>query len=164
VVEGMVYLARYFSGLTGGAIGKSVTATPWLGDIMGNKMLVFYLFFVLFVAAILITIWIRYSKLGYYLLAIREDQDAAAALGVNTTRYKIYGFVLSAAMTAIAGSLHAVYITYVSPAAAFSLNLSILYALVWERLPVPSSERCSWFRFNSTSPRFWVVIWDRSPT
>lgn len=130
VVEGMLYLARFFSDVTGGAIGKSVRANDWLADLMGDKMLAFYIFLALFVVSVLITVWVRYSKLGYYLLAIREDQDAAAALGVNTTRYKIYGYVLSAAMTAIAGSLYAIYGTYISPASAFSLDLSILYALI----------------------------------
>lgn len=130
VVEGLFYLARYFGDITGGSQGFTVISPPWLSRLMLDRVSTFYIFLAFFVVAILISVWVRYSKLGYYLLAIREDQDAAAALGVNTTRYKIYGFVLSAAMTAFAGSLHAVYTTFLSPGAAFSLDLSILYALI----------------------------------
>ena len=130
VVEGMLYLVLFFGDFTGGAIGQSVTPAPWLADIVGNRVIAFYIFFGIFVLSILVSTWVRYSKLGYYLLAIREDQDAAAALGVNTTRYKIYGFALSAAMTALAGGMYAIYGTYVSPSGAFSLDLSIQYALI----------------------------------
>lgn len=130
VVEGMFYLSRYFDDLTGGSQGYTVLAEPWLAKLMVDKSATFYIFLTFFVIAILISVWVRYSKLGYYLLAIREDQDAAAALGVNTTKYKLYGFVLSAGMTAFAGSMHAVYNTFLFPGAAFSLNLSILYALI----------------------------------
>jgi branched-chain amino acid transport system permease protein len=130
VVEGLLYLVLFFSDFTGGAIGQSVTPAPWLADILGNRSITFYIFFGIFFVCVLISTWVRYSKLGYYLLAIREDQDAAAALGVNTTRYKIYGFALSAGMTALAGGTYAVYGTYVSPGGTFSLDLSIQYALV----------------------------------
>ncbi|MFD1600203.1 branched-chain amino acid ABC transporter permease [Halobellus rarus] len=130
VVEGMLYLVLFFGDFTGGAIGQSVTPASWLADLVGNRVIAFYIFFAIFGLCILISTWVRYSKLGYYLLAIREDQDAAAALGVNTTRYKIYGFALSAAMTALAGGMYAVYGTYVSPSGAFSLDLSIQYALI----------------------------------
>lgn len=130
VLEGMFYLIRYFGDITGGSQGFTVIAPPWLSRLMLDRVSTFYIFLSFFVAAILVSVWVRYSKLGYYLLAIREDQDAAAALGVNTTRYKIYGFVLSAAMTAFAGSIHAVYTTFLSPGGAFSLDLSILYALI----------------------------------
>lgn len=130
VVEGMFFLADYFDEITGGAQGFTVTTPPWLSKLMIDKTLTFYLFLTFFVFAILISVWVRYSKLGYYLLAIREDQDAASALGVDTRRYKVYGFALSAAMTAFAGSMHAVYVTFLSPGGAFSLDLSILYALI----------------------------------
>ncbi|WP_251328473.1 branched-chain amino acid ABC transporter permease [Haloplanus pelagicus] len=130
VVEGLFYLARFFGDLTGGSQGFTFIAPPWLSSLMLDKVAAFYIFLSFFVLAILISVWVRYSRLGYYLLAIREDQDAASALGVNTTRYKIYGFVLSAAMTAFAGSMHAAYTTFLSPGAAFSLDLSILYALI----------------------------------
>lgn len=130
VVEGMFFLSRYFDDLTGGAQGYTVLTEPWLAKLMVNKAATFYLFLAFFVIAILISVWVRYSKLGYYLLAIREDQDAASALGVNTTKYKLYGFVLSAGMTAFAGSMHAVYNTFLFPGASFSLDLSILYALI----------------------------------
>lgn len=131
IVEGMWYLARYFSDLTGGSQGKSVFATPgWDTLIFTSKETYYYLLFAFFALAILVSVWVRYSRLGYYLLAIREDEDAAAAIGVNTTRYKLYGFVLSAALTGLAGGLYAVYIQFLSPAGAFSLDKSILYALI----------------------------------
>lgn len=131
IVEGMAYLAEYFSDFTGGSQGMSLFASPGWGNlIFASKLPYYYLMFAMFLGSILISVWVRYSRLGYYLLAIREDQDAAAAIGVNPSAYKLYGFVLSAALTALAGGMYSVYIQFISPSAVFSLNKSILYALI----------------------------------
>ena len=77
-----------------------------------------------------ITWWMTNSKVGYYLRAIREDQDAARALGVNPTKYKYIALMLSAMITAFVGTFYAQYILFIDPASTMALDLSILISLV----------------------------------
>jgi branched-chain amino acid transport system permease protein len=65
------------------------------------------------------------SRFGMALIAIREDEDAAEAMGVNTTLYKVLALVMSALFTAVAGGIHAYWITFVDPASAFDLTLNV---------------------------------------
>lgn len=79
----------------------------------------------LLIAATATVAWIAKSRFGTALLAIREDEDAALVMGINTTRYKIAALTLSAFFTAIAGGIHAYWITFVDPAGAFDLTLNV---------------------------------------
>ena len=65
----------------------------------------------LLAAATLAVAWLSASRFGMGLIAIREDEDAAAVMGVNTTLYKVVALVLSALFTAVAGGIHAYWIT-----------------------------------------------------
>ena len=71
------------------------------------------------VAMILISLVLERSPLGQYLLAVREDEQAAEASGVNTYRYKTIAIGLSAALTAFAGSFYAQFYLYISPETVF---------------------------------------------
>jgi branched-chain amino acid transport system permease protein len=79
----------------------------------------------LLIAATATVAWIARSRFGTALLAIREDEDAALVMGINTTRYKIAALALSAFFTSIAGGIHAYWITFVDPAGAFDLTLNV---------------------------------------
>lgn len=79
----------------------------------------------LLIAATATAAWIARSRFGTALLAIREDEDAALVMGINTTRYKIAALALSAFFTSIAGGIHAYWITFVDPAGAFDLTLNV---------------------------------------
>lgn len=79
----------------------------------------------LLIAATATVAWIARSRFGTALLAIREDEDAALVMGINTTRYKIGALALSAFFTSIAGGIHAYWITFVDPAGAFDLTLNV---------------------------------------
>ncbi|HXR86400.1 MAG TPA: branched-chain amino acid ABC transporter permease [Stellaceae bacterium] len=79
----------------------------------------------LLIAATATVAWIAKSRFGTALLAIREDEDAALVMGINTTRYKIAALALSAFFTSIAGGIHAYWITFVDPAGAFDLTLNV---------------------------------------
>ncbi|MDR7480969.1 MAG: branched-chain amino acid ABC transporter permease [Armatimonadota bacterium] len=70
------------------------------------------------------------SKFGLYLQAVREDQEAAEALGVPTTRVKAAALVVSAFFTGVAGALFATYIGYIDPDSVFHLSVSSLVILV----------------------------------
>ncbi len=80
---------------------------------------------VLLVAATATVAWIARSRFGMGLIAIREDEDAAQVMGVNTTLYKVAALALSAFFTAIAGGIHAYWITFIDPAGAFDLTLNV---------------------------------------
>lgn len=79
----------------------------------------------LLVLSVLCVAWIARSRFGIGLVAIREDEDAAAAIGVNTMLYKVLALVLSAVFTALAGGIHAYWITFVDPASAFDPTLNV---------------------------------------
>jgi len=65
------------------------------------------------------------SRLGRFMVAIREDEDAAQSLGVNTFKYNMIAIAISAFMTAMAGAFYANYIFYLHPNTLFGMGLSI---------------------------------------
>src|SRR6201986_4703905 len=77
-----------------------------------------------------ITWKIEQSWMGYYLVAIGEDEDAAEAIGVNAPRIKRDIYMISAFLTALAGTFYVQYIYFIDPQTAFSFNISIEAALV----------------------------------
>lgn len=70
------------------------------------------------------------SRMGFYLTAIRNDQEAAEALGVRITRYKLYAAMISAALTAVGGTFYAQYVLFISPDKVFGANISIVIAVI----------------------------------
>ncbi len=82
---------------------------------------------------LLVVLWIcraiRHSRFGYYLIAVREREDAARAIGIDPTRIKIGAAVISACLTSLIGSFHGMYLTFIEPSAAFSLEMSIQIAM-----------------------------------
>ena len=87
------------------------------------------LFFELSLALLVITTmtvaWISRSRFGFGLIAIRENEEAAAVMGVNTTLYKILAFALCSIFAAVAGGIHAYWITYLDPTSAFDITLNV---------------------------------------
>lgn len=79
----------------------------------------------LLVATTLTVAWISQSRFGMGLVAIREDEDAAQVMGVNTTFYKVAALSLAAFFTALAGGIHAYWITFIDPGGAFDLSLNV---------------------------------------
>lgn len=83
----------------------------------------YYLSLAVAVLAVALVYWISRSKLGLGLLSIREDEDAAEALGVNTQKYKLVAFVISTFLAGLAGGIYAYYAVAVQP--------GYLFAPVW---------------------------------
>lgn len=118
----------------GGAVGQ------YLPIIRGDRLVNFqfhqsksgyyYIILGMLVITAVITKLVEGSRLGYYLRAIREDPDAARSLGINITRYKLYAIIISAAITAIAGTFYAQFVLYISPNTVFALIISIQMCLV----------------------------------
>ena len=79
-----------------------------------------------FVVASLIAVRIlEVSKVGRFIVAIREDEEAAQALGVNTFKYNMIAIAISAFMTSLAGAFYANYIYYLHPNTLFGMGTSI---------------------------------------
>lgn len=73
----------------------------------------------------LLVFWVNKSRLGYNLVAIRENEDAAKSLGVNTFWNKMAAIGLSSALTALGGTFYAQYILFIKPATVFASDMSI---------------------------------------
>ncbi|HVG51310.1 MAG TPA: branched-chain amino acid ABC transporter permease [Xanthobacteraceae bacterium] len=123
----MVQISRHFVDLTGGADGlalKFIGNSLWA---MQSRTPAPFLYagLVLVIIYYLITRWILGSKFGLEMQAVRDDETAAAAAGVAVFRTKIVGFVVSAMMTAIAGTLYMQFYMAIDPEAAFGLGQAI---------------------------------------
>ncbi len=121
---------------TNGAEGILTTDIPPLtiGGVLIADFLSKVPFYYIGLCLALITIAANYlvqrSKLGYCFQAIREDQDAARSLGINLTLYKNIALVISAILTALAGSFYAVYIGFIDPGTVLSLDMSVQIVLI----------------------------------
>ena len=92
-----------------------------------------YFYIILLIAAVtyFVVKKVIQSKLGYYFVAIREDQDAAESLGINTTFYKNIALCLSAVITGMAGAFYTNYMGYIDPKVVFALHdISIVTIMV----------------------------------
>ena len=69
--------------------------------------------------------WIAHSRFGFGLISIRENEEAAAVMGVNTTLYKVLALALSGFFCALAGGIHAYWITFLDPVSAFDIGLNV---------------------------------------
>ena len=79
----------------------------------------------LLVIATAVVWWLTRSRFGFGLIAIRENEDGAAVMGVNTTLYKVMAFTLSGVLSALAGGIHAYWITFLDPESAFDIGLNV---------------------------------------
>lgn len=121
-----------FRGLAWGAEGTTI---PNLGDAplmmqFDDKASYYYVVLGLLAIALAITYWVERSWVGYYLLAIGEDEDAAEAIGVDGPQMKRLIYLISAFLTGMAGTFYTQYIYFIDPTTAFSFNISIEAALV----------------------------------
>ena len=98
-------------------------------NLRGGPRLFYYLLLGLTLAALWLCHRLRTSRVGYYWLAIREDPDAAQALGINLFRYRILAAAISAAMTSLAGVVAAFYYNSLTPADSFGSARSIAIIL-----------------------------------
>jgi branched-chain amino acid transport system permease protein len=95
-----------------------------------SKAVYYYIALGLLALALAATRWLERSRRGYLFRAIREDQEAAASLGVNVAREKHVAIAVSAALTAMGGTFWAQYVLFIDPESVFPLSLSILICLV----------------------------------
>jgi len=117
------------------AWGAEGTTIPNLGNAplmmqFEAKAAYYYIALGLLAIGLAITYRIERSWMGYYLVAIGEDEDAAEAIGVNAMRIKRDIYMISAFLTALAGTFYVQYIYFIDPQTAFNFNISVEAALV----------------------------------
>ena len=110
----------------GGLFLKVGQRTSWdLADLRGTPVMFYYVMLALTAGAFALCAWLLRSRAGYYWQAIREDEDAARALGINTFRWKLLAVAISAAMTSLAGVFFAFYYNNLFPGQIFHISQSI---------------------------------------
>jgi branched-chain amino acid transport system permease protein len=116
-------LANYLETVTGGPRGLQIPFQASLGNmIFAHPLSYAFLMFGFMAACVSIAVVITRSRLGYYLLAVREDEDAARAAGIDVAGVKLRGTAISAALSAIGGSLFVMYVRTIDPPTLFSLT------------------------------------------
>jgi len=94
-------------------------------NLRGGQILFYYVALLLAVSAVLLVARLTRSRLGYYWVAVREDEAAARALGINAFRAKMTAVIISSSMTAVGGVFYAFYYNNLFPAQIFDISRSI---------------------------------------
>jgi len=116
---------------TGGGVGLFLTYAPGLHNLQFNSPTGFYYFsLVLLIISLAIAIWLERSRFGAQLVAIRENEDAAEALGIDTLKCKIYAIMIMGGMGGAAGTFYAQKYLYIDPPISYSIALSVEMLLV----------------------------------
>jgi len=124
-------LASFWRDLTNGGVGLLIPHEPGFKNfIFEGKLAYTYTILIMLLAIIFVTYLLKKSRFGYYMVALREDQDAAESLGVNITLYKMITLIISVFFTSIAGTFYAQYYAFIDPDIVFASHLSIQLALL----------------------------------
>ena len=118
-----------------------VTNTEWLGAAAGlsgptvprnvfdlsflSSLPYYYLFLAVLAITLLVTWWMTNSRMGFYLRAIKDSERAARSLGAPASRTKLYAYMLSAALTSVAGALYAMMFGFVDPESGLGILISV---------------------------------------
>ena len=119
--------------LVGGAEGLSI---PMIQESLANfmfhssKLPYYYIMLVFLLLSLAICYFVATSKMGYYFRAIKESHDVAEVLGVNVVRYRLMAIMISAALSAMAGTFYAQYILYIDPESVMLLATSVQIVLI----------------------------------
>ncbi|WP_154616581.1 branched-chain amino acid ABC transporter ATP-binding protein/permease [Nocardioides marmotae] len=113
--------------LTNGTAGLTLPLPTWDRDIANLPF--HYTLLGLLGLQLLMTWWIRRTKLGMGLIAIREDETKAATIGINLPTQKIIAFMASALVVGMAGAVYGYYLTFIDPRGMFSILLSVQLVL-----------------------------------
>ena len=124
-------ISIHWRSVTGGSEGLSIPFNPnWVTFILQNRLQYVYVAIGLLLIVFLISCWIERSRFGYQLMAMREDEEAAESLGINTLWLKIMAISISAFLTALGGTFYAQYIMYIEPHNVLGLDFSVQVALI----------------------------------
>jgi branched-chain amino acid transport system permease protein len=117
--EAMKYIVENMTNITGG--GQGITVPPLRGNPAVINTFFYFMMFVLLIIIIVVVWRLSKNRLGYALKAIRANEEAAGVMGIDTTRYKITAWALSALFTGITGSVYAYWFTYIDAPTVFDV-------------------------------------------
>jgi branched-chain amino acid transport system permease protein len=127
VAEGMREGVINLPGLTGGNQGITIPAVGVKATASYPGNTGFYFYFLALAVIATIAVWaVSRSRFGYSLRAISQDEDAAGAVGINTTRAKIAAFAITGVLTALAGALYAYQQVTIYPPRLFAVDITVL--------------------------------------
>jgi branched-chain amino acid transport system permease protein len=117
--------------LTGGSEGLEIApVASAVNMIFRSQWPYLALVLVYMLALFALSVWIEQTRFGYYLFATREDEDGAAAIGINPQLMRVAAMAISAALTAVGGTLFAQYFLYLDPTSVITPDISFEFALI----------------------------------
>ncbi len=130
VAEIIRLVALNWESLTSGPVGLLITTLPPVtvaGAALNweSKTPFYYIIAALSIGSLMATSIMARSRLGAYLLAVRDDIDCAEAIGINTVQVRVSALALSAFLAGVGGGYYAMYLRYIDPDAVFSISLSV---------------------------------------
>lgn len=123
IAEVLRELTNGWTTLTGGGMGLNLLAFPWSPTALA--IFFFYAMFGLAVATFAITCVVARNRIGFALNCIRQNEDAANIVGIDTTRYKIVAFTLSGSFASAAGAIYASWTGYIEPTDVYDVLFSV---------------------------------------
>ncbi len=123
IVEVVRLVVSSWSSLTGGGDGLNVPLLSGPPDVVSATVL--YVMLAIMTAAFATTIFVDRSRLGFGLRCIQQNEEAADMVGVDTTRYKIAAFGLSALFCGLVGAVYASWVGYIDPTDSFSILMTV---------------------------------------
>ncbi|MFB6187700.1 MAG: branched-chain amino acid ABC transporter permease, partial [Halobacteriaceae archaeon] len=118
-VSSLTKYVPYFSGVEGFTL-------PLLQvKFISTQLFFYYTMGLLALLTVMLAYVIKQTKLGYGFAAIRKDEDASRMIGINTTRYKLVAFILSAVPPALIGAVYAYFVSYVNANSVFPVGFTI---------------------------------------
>ena len=130
--EVVLVVVNYSETFTGGPRGLTVPFRPGLQNmIFRDRMSYAVLMLGFFLVCLLVSLAVLRSRLGYYLQAVRDNEGAARAAGIDVLRTKILGMAISAGLTGAGGTLFAMYLRIVDPPTMLTLQeVGVKFALI----------------------------------
>ena len=126
-----IFLLGSLSDFFFGSEGISYNSGPFpLTRISSNPLIEYFIVFISMIVSFIVIFQIVKSKFGTILKSIRDDEVGADASGINTTRYKVYAFMISSLFAGIAGSFYALYNTAVNPSGNLGTVISFFAILM----------------------------------
>lgn len=123
LVELFRLIASSWSSVTGGGNGLNVPLLRWDPDTVARLFLLIMLG--LMVIAFVMNVLVKRHRLGFGLECIRQNEDAADMVGVDTTKYKVIGFMLSTLLCGTVGAVYASWVGYIDPSESFNILLTL---------------------------------------
>jgi branched-chain amino acid transport system permease protein len=124
-------IAINWTGVTEGSKGIVIPYKPGLSNFIFESPLMYgFIAWLIMILTYLVSVYFGNSRLGYYLMAYRENEDASRALGINTVVVRLKAIAISSFLTALIGSFYAQYILFIDPESLFLVDNSLQMVLI----------------------------------